>query len=231
LLLLAGCGGSKVVREEPAKLEDIPAAKNVKKLWAADSGASAVKKAVTLWPSLDDNIIYTSDPKGRVTAFAADSGRKLWKSSVDRPVTGAAAAGNGLVVIATKKGEVIALDSHDGHRLWVSALSSQVVTPAAVQAGVVVVQSVDGKLAGLSVVDGKRLWLYERSEPPLSLYGTAAPVMVGNVVLAGFATGKMPRSRSRMASSSGRCPLPNLTDAMKWNDWWTSTPRRLSCAM
>jgi len=78
-----------------------------------------------------------------------------------------------LVVIATKKGEVIALDSHDGHRLWVSALSSQVVTPAAIHAGVVVVQSVDGKLAGLSVVDGKRLWLYERSEPPLSLYGTA----------------------------------------------------------
>ena len=191
LLLLAGCGGSKVVREEPAKLEDIPAAKNVKKLWSADSGASAVKKAVTLWPSLDDNIIYTSDPKGRVTAFASDSGRKLWKSSVDRPVTGAAAAGNGLVVIATKKGEVIALDSHDGHRLWVSALSSQVVTPAAIHAGVIVVQSVDGKLAGLSAVDGKRMWLYERSEPPLSLYGTAVPVMVGNVVLAGFATGKI----------------------------------------
>jgi len=191
LLLLAGCGGSKVVREEPAKLEDIAAAKHVKKLWSADSGASAVKKAVTLWPSLDDNIIYTSDPKGRVTAFAVDSGRKLWKSSVDRPVTGAAAAGNGLVVIATKKGEVIALDSHDGHRLWVSALSSQVVTPAAVHAGVVVVQSVDGKLAGLSVVDGKRLWLYERSEPPLSLYGSASPMMVGDVVLAGFATGKI----------------------------------------
>jgi len=191
LLLLAGCGGGKAVREEPAKLKDFTAEKRVKELWSADSGASAVKKAVTLRPSLDDNVIYTSDPKGRVTAFAADNGRTLWKSRVDRPVTGAAAAGNGLVVVATKKGEVIALDSHDGHRLWVSVLSSQVAAPAAVQAGVVVVQSVDGKLAGLSVADGKRLWLYERSEPPLSLYGTAAPVMAGDVVLAGFASGKI----------------------------------------
>uniref|UniRef100_UPI00355A558D outer membrane protein assembly factor BamB n=1 Tax=Sulfuricaulis sp. TaxID=2003553 RepID=UPI00355A558D len=191
LLLLAGCGGSKVVREEPAKLKDFTAEKRAHKLWSADSGASAVKKAVTLRPSLDDNVIYTSDPKGRVTAFAADSGRTMWKSRVDRPVTGAVAAGNGLVVVATTKGEVIALDSHDGHRLWVSVLSSQVMTPATVQAGVVAVQSVDGKLVGLSVVDGKRLWLYERSEPPLSLYGTAAPVTAGDVVLAGFASGKI----------------------------------------
>lgn len=191
LLLLAGCGGSKVVREEPATLKDFTVEKHIYKLWSADSGASAVKKSVTLWPALDDNKIYTSDPKGRVTAFAADSGHRLWKSRIDRPVTGAAAAGNAIVVVATKKGEVIALDSHDGHRLWVSVLSSQVVAPAAVQDGVVVVQSVDGKLAGLSVADGKRLWLYERSEPPLSLYGTAVPVMAGDVVLAGFASGKI----------------------------------------
>src|SRR3990167_303009 len=157
LLLLAGCGGGKAVREEPAKLKDFTAEKRAHKLWSADSGASAVKKGVTLRPSLDDNVIYTSDPKGRVTAFAADSGRTLWKSRVDRPVTGAAAAGNGLVVVATKKGEVIALDGHDGHRLWVSVLSSQVVAPAAVQAGVVVVQSVDGKLAGLSDRKSTRL--------------------------------------------------------------------------
>jgi outer membrane protein assembly factor BamB len=191
LLLLGGCGGSKVVREEPAILKEFTAEKSVKELWSADSGASSVKKAVTLWPALNDNVIYTSDPKGRVKAFAADSGRAMWKSTVDRAVTGAVATGNGLVVVATKKGEVIALDNHDGHRLWASNLSSVVLAPAAVNDGVVVVQTVDGKLTGLSVADGKRLWLYERSEPPLSLYGTAAPVMAGDIVLAGFASGKI----------------------------------------
>ncbi len=191
LLLLAGCGGSKIVREEPAKLEDFTVEKRVKELWSADIGASAVKKAVKLSPALENNVIYTSDPKGRVSALAADSGRELWEVSIKQPVTGAVAAGNGIVVVATKKGEVFALDQKDGHRLWAASLSSQVLAPAAIGAGVVVVQSVDGKLAGLSAKDGKRLWLYERSEPPLSLHGTAAPVIVDDVVLTGFAGGKI----------------------------------------
>ena len=49
-------------------------------------------------------MIYTSDPKGRVRAFAADSGRRLWQARVKQLVTGATAAGDGLVVVATKKG-------------------------------------------------------------------------------------------------------------------------------
>lgn len=191
MLLLAGCGGSKVVREEPAKLQDFTAEQRVKELWTADSGASAVKKALKLSPALEGNAVYTSDPKGRVRAFAADSGRALWETRVKQPVTGAAAAGGGLVVVATKKGEVIALDQKDGHQLWASSLSSQALAPAAIHAGVVVVQSVDGRLTGLSAVDGKRLWQYERSEPPLSLHGTAAPVTFADLVLTGFASGKI----------------------------------------
>jgi len=54
-----------------------------------------------------------------------------------------------------------------------------------------VVQTADGKLTGLSAADGKRLWVYERTEPALSLHGTAAPVIVGDIVLAGFASGKI----------------------------------------
>ena len=191
LLLLPGCGGSKAVREEPAKLQDFAVERRVKEMWTADSGASAIKKAVVLSPALDGDVIYTSDPKGRVRAFAADSGRKLWETHVRRLVTGATAAGDGLVVVATKKGEVIALDRSDGRHLWASNLSSQALAPAAISAGVVVVQSVDGKLTALSVADGKRLWRYERTEPPLSLRGTARPVIVADAVLTGFASGKV----------------------------------------
>jgi outer membrane protein assembly factor BamB len=189
--LLAGCGGSKIVREEPAKLQDFAAEMRVKEVWTADTGTSAVDKAVTLSPSLDGNVIYTSDPKGQVNAFAADNGHRLWKVRVRLPVTGAIAVGDGLVVVATKKGEVVALDRADGHRLWVDNVSSEVLAPAAIHAGVVVVQSVDGKLAGLAEAEGKKLWTYERQEPALSLYGTATPVTAYDMVLTGFASGKI----------------------------------------
>ncbi len=191
LSLLAACGGSKTVREEPAKLEEFAATARVKEIWTADSGASAAKLAVTLSPATESNVIYTSDPKGRVRAFAADSGQRLWQTRVQQLVTGATAAGDGLVVVVTRKGEAIALDAKDGRQLWASGVSSQALAPAAIAAGVVVVQSVDGKLTGLSARDGKRLWRYERTEPPLSLHGTARPVIVTDAVLTGFASGKV----------------------------------------
>jgi len=191
MLLLAGCGGSKIVREEPAKLQDFTAEKQVKKVWSADIGASAVKKAVILTPYLDGDVIYTADPKGRVRAFAADTGRHLWRVSVKKAVTGGVAAGDGLVVVATKDGEVIALDKADGHQRWTTSVSSEVLAAPVIHDGVVVVQSVDGKLAGLSAQDGKRSWVYERLEPALSLYGTATPVAARNIVITGFASGKI----------------------------------------
>ena len=191
VLLLAGCGGSKVVREPPAELQGFAEQEQVKMVWSVDVGASAAGKAVTLSPLLVGNAIYASDPKGRVSAYDSDSGHRLWKTGVDQLVTGATAAGDGLVVVATKKGEVVALSSADGRQLWTAKVSSEVLAPAAIHAGVVAVQSADGKLTGFSAADGKRLWVYERTEPPLSLHGTAAPVIVGDVVLAGFASGKI----------------------------------------
>lgn len=190
-LLLSACGGGKTVREEPAELQPFTAEARVREVWTADSGASAAKLAVTLSPALEGDVVYTSDPKGRVRAFAADSGRRLWQARVKQLVTGATAAGDGLVVVATQKGEVIALDGKDGRRLWASGISSQALAPAAIGGGVVVVQSVDGRLTGLSTADGKRLWRYERTEPPLSLHGTARPVIVADAVLTGFASGKV----------------------------------------
>lgn len=221
LLLLPGCGGGKIVREEPAQLQDFTAEMRVKEIWTADSGASAVKKAVVLSPALDGDVIYTSDPKGQVRAFAADSGNKKWETHVNQLVTGATAAGDGLVVVTTRKGEVIALDRANGHRVWTSNLSSQALAPAAIGSGVVVVQSVDGKLTGLSAADGKRLWRYERTEPPLSLHGTARPVIVTDAVLTGFASGKVAAVQIRsgkllwelpVAQPQGRNEVERLVD-------------------
>ena len=190
-LLVSGCGGGKSVREEPTKLHDFQAESRVKLLWSADSGASAIDLAVKLSPAIAGGAIYTSDPKGNVIAFATDNGRKLWESGLDLSITGAVAVGSGIVVVASKKGDVVALDRANGKKIWTSNLPSQVLSPAAIYAGVVVVQSVDGKLTGLSAADGKKLWVYARAEPPLSLHGTAAPVATDNVVLSGFASGKL----------------------------------------
>ena len=90
----------------------------------------------------------------------------------------------------------------------------------------VVVQTVDGKLTGLSVADGKRLWVYERSEPALSLIGTAAPIVVDDFVLSGFASGKIVALNIKDGRALwGSSQSATRADAAKLNAWWTWTRR------
>ncbi|MBI3574143.1 MAG: outer membrane protein assembly factor BamB [Gammaproteobacteria bacterium] len=190
-LVLSACGGSKVVREPPAPLPDFTPQTQIHELWSAGVGGVSGKLPVRLVPHLDGNTIYATDMRGRVTALAADSGRRLWETNINLTVTGATGVGEGLVVVGGQKGQVIALNREDGKQAWSATVSSSVMSPPVAHAGVVVVQTVDGKLTGLTVADGKRLWVYERSEPALSLIGTAAPIVVDDFVLSGFASGKI----------------------------------------
>jgi outer membrane protein assembly factor BamB len=190
-LVLSACGGSKVVREPPAPLPDFTPQVQVQELWSAGVGGVSGKLPVRLMPHLDGNMIYATDMRGRVSALTADSGRRLWETNLNLTVTGATGVGEGLVVVGGQKGQVIALNREDGKQAWSATVSSSVMSPPVAHAGVVVVQTVDGKLTGLAVADGKRLWVYERSEPALSLIGTAAPIVVDDFVLSGFASGKI----------------------------------------
>ncbi len=190
-LALSACGGSKVVREPPAPLPDFTPQTQIQELWSTGVGGVSDKLPVRLVPRLDGNAIYATDMRGRVTALAADSGRRLWETNINLTITGATGVGEGLVVVGGHKGQVVALNREDGKQAWTTTVSSSVMSPPVAHAGVVVVQTVDGKLTGLSVADGKRLWVYERSEPALSLIGTAAPIVIDDFVFSGFASGKV----------------------------------------
>lgn len=190
-LTLAACGGSKTVREPPAPLPDFEPQVRVGELWSTGVGSGAGKRPLRLTPSFDGTTLYVADARGRVSAITSDSGRRLWETDVNHAVSGATGVGDGIVVVGTPKGQVIALNKEDGKQAWAAVVSSAVVAPPAVHGGVVVVQTADGKLTALGVADGKRLWIYERGEPALSLLGTAAPLIVDEYALSGFASGKV----------------------------------------
>lgn len=189
LTLALGCA-SRSVREPPAPLVEFEPEAKVTSLWTADIG-SATARHLTLVPALVGDRLYAADAGGNVSAYAADSGRRLWRTDVGVPVSGATGAGDNLVLVATRKGAVIAIDQTTGRQVWRAAVSSEVLAPPAASRGVVVVQTIDGKLIGLSAADGKRVWLYDRVEPPLSVRGTSAPVIAGDLVLTGFASGRL----------------------------------------
>jgi outer membrane protein assembly factor BamB len=190
-LTLAACGGGKTVREPPAPLPDFAPQVRVTEAWSTGVGRGAGKQPLRLAPYVDGTTLYAADAHGRVSAVAADSGRRLWETDVNLAISGATGVGDGLVVVGTPKGRVVALNKEDGKQAWTATVSSAVTAAPAVHGGVAVVQTADGKLTALSAADGKRLWVYERSEPALSLLGTSAPAIVDEYALSGFAGGRI----------------------------------------
>ena len=156
-----------------------------------DVGTGPDRKFLRLGPAQHGDTIYTVDVKGRVRALAQDDGKEQWRTDLDLAITGGVGFGDDLVLVASRKGDVVALDKDKGRVLWRAQVASEVLAPPAADAGVVVVQSVDGKLTGLESATGKRLWTFDRSEPALSLRGTATPVILSDAVLTGFASGKI----------------------------------------
>lgn len=177
--------------EAPAELVEFAASAQVREQWSVDTGSGPGRQYLKLIPALHDGTVYSVDARGRVRALAQDSGKQLWRTDLDMDITSGVGFGDDVVMVASRKGVVVAMDKDKGQVQWRSSVTSEVLAPPAADSGVVVVQSVDGRLTGLAATDGKRLWNVDRSEPALSLRGTATPVIVAGVVLTGFASGKI----------------------------------------
>lgn len=220
-MLVACAGESRLQREEPAPLVDLSPERKAEELWSVSAGAGAGKHVLQFAPLLIDNSIYTADHEGRVFSISADQGGIAWDVSLGTPLTAGAGGGSGLIIVAGKSGELIALNQADGQRLWKSPISGEILAPASVRSGIVVAQTMDGKIYGLSATDGKRLWAYARSEPTLSLRGTSRPVVIGDYIFTGFASGKLVALRlsdgrllweMTVAAPRGRNEIERLVD-------------------
>ncbi len=196
-VLLPGCGitswftGGESNVEPPTPLVELSQPANVATLWSENVGSGAGKVFIKLTPVVRDGVLYISDSAGRVQAFESASGKRLWETELKLPVTAGVGYGEGLVLLGTQKGQVVALARDSGKQLWIGNVSSEILAPPTVADGVVVAQAVDGWISGLAAASGERLWSLERSEPPLSLRGTSAPVAIAGVALTGFASGKL----------------------------------------
>jgi outer membrane protein assembly factor BamB len=220
-VLLAACAGGTSNVEPPAPLVSFTPSAKIKTLWSVDVGKGETKKFIELAPVMHEDTLYASDINGRVSAYAADTGRRRWQIELNEPVEAAVGFGEGLVLVGTKNADVFALDPDNGKQRWKSTVATETLGRPVAAAGVVVVQTIDGRITGLSAQDGKRLWTQQRTQPSLSLRGTATPLISSGVVYAGFASGKLiavhlesgrPLWERTVARPHGRNEIERLVD-------------------
>src|SRR5699024_5382919 len=165
--------------------------------------------------------VYVADLNGKVTAYSADKGKRLWRHNTQDNVTGGLYAGYGVVIYGTREGEAVALSEEDGSELWRQQLSSESLAPPAANASMAVFQVQDDQVYALDIDSGEQLWQFEDQAPTLILRGSAIPVIAGDHVYAAFANGKVvaldertgsPLWERRVAEPQGRSELARLVD-------------------
>ncbi len=225
LTLLAGCASSP--DKDPAEAADkkgLPAYERQTDIgirWRTVLGDGAGNAYVRLQPAVAGDMLYAADVSGRVVALELSSGDEQWQVRLDAPVlAGVTIAGEQLFLI-TRDGFLHCLNRADGASLWRSRLTSESLSPAVADARRVFVHTVDGRVTAFERADGQQAWSYETAMPVLTLRGTGAPLVLDQLVVIGFATGKVvaldkvlgiPRWEVRLGSPDGRSELERLVD-------------------
>ena len=189
-LLAAACSKEEDVAP-PAELVDFDPLVRVQRVWSTDTKGGDEVLRLGLRPAVEGERVYVAGHGGDVQALELATGRDIWRVDTDLALSGGPAVGEGLVVVGTSEGTLVALDAMTGAKRWQVTTGGEVLTAPSVAGGLVVVRTVDGRLRGLRAADGTEAWNFEQAVPRLSLRGNGAPVISGDMVLAGLDNGKV----------------------------------------
>ncbi len=195
-LLVVACGGGDKVKLDradvaPKPLADFVTTVGLERIWSRNVGANFDKRFLNLSPALDNGVVYIANSGGRIVATDIDTGARLWAADLDATLTAGVGHGPNTLIVALGDGKVAALARESGELTWTQRVGGQVLARPIVERGIVIVRTVDGKLIGLQESDGAVRWQLRREVPGLSLRGDPEPVIYGDLVITGFASGKL----------------------------------------
>ena len=223
VVMLAGCSlfGDKDDDLPPAELLKFKQTLDLKKVWSAKVGKGSELLRLSLTPVGDGTRIYTASNNGVVSAFNADTGKRVWSNELKLALTAGPGIGEDTVVVAGRDGDVVALKAVDGSELWRTNVVGESLATPLVTAGGVVIYTIDGRLRMLSLYDGSERWSMEQDQPVLTLRGSSSPIIVGSTIMVGFDNGRLialdldtgnTEWEAMMSPPSGRSDLERLAD-------------------
>ncbi|MET0331722.1 MAG: outer membrane protein assembly factor BamB [Dyella sp.] len=236
---LAGCNSYKKENIEPPTplAKDFKPTVQVERVWRASVGGGSGKSGVRLRPHVVDGVLYAASTDGKLAAFDATNGSKLWEKSSstkgwfgwgdkkrkDAFYAGGPSVAGDLLAVGTLDGHVYGVSAKDGSPRWDAQLSDEVIDSPAIDGKLVIVRTEDGRLYGLDAATGERRWVYDQGNVPLlSLRGNGPLLVANGVVFFGSDDGKLIALREdngeklweqTLASGDGRSEIDRLSDA------------------
>jgi outer membrane protein assembly factor BamB len=169
----------------------------VRKVWSADAGTgSSSSGRLSAVPLVADGKVFTLDAAGRVSAFSAANGAKLWATSLTpenekskEGFGGGLAIDGSRLYAATGYGTVVCLDPNNGAVVWTKTVGKPIRSSPTAAGGKIFFVSTDNNLYALSEDDGQQLWMARGLPQPATLLSNVSPAVSGGVVVAPFPAG------------------------------------------
>ena len=179
---LAACsyfGGTK--KPQPAELQPVTALVPARLSWSSRIGAVNFPLAVSVAGS---NIGVASDD-GTVALLDAQTGRDIWRMSVQAPIAAGVGSDGKVLAVVTKANELVAL--RDGRELWRQKLNAQAFTAPFVAGERVFILAADRSVNAFDGQTGRKLWTQQRPTEPLVLRQSGVMLAVGDTLVVGLA--------------------------------------------
>lgn len=166
--------------------------------WDVDIGSSAGSRRPLLsGPVIANGRVFTMDSKFRISAYAADKGKRLWR--VERePVKrdweafgGGLAFADGKLYVSTGYGQLTAMNSEDGAVIWEHDLPGPIRAAPLVMDGTVFAVTVDNQLFAVDAGTGERKWRHAGFAETAMLLGAAAPAGIDGSVIVPYSSGEV----------------------------------------
>jgi outer membrane protein assembly factor BamB len=205
----------------PAELISFDETVDIDVVWRRSLGKGSGAKNIRLRPEQNGDNVYAADYNGKLWALELASGDKIWSRKFDQKITSGVVVAENDLYIATEDGLLHSIAKSSGEIQWSQPLSSESIAPVVVDETQVYIRTIDGHLTAFERRGGKQNWTYEAALPVLTVHGTGSPVLVQNLVVTGFANGKLvaldrelgiPRWNKRLAIPQGRSELERLVD-------------------
>jgi outer membrane protein assembly factor BamB len=217
---VTGCSSAIDPMEPPQPLTVFTPELKVDHRWVRQLGKGNYQQYLQLTPLVDGDRVFQADHRGRVAAYRALSGERLWRVELEGTIN-SGPSGREELLLFGGDAEVIALSKQDGSLAWRAPVSSEVLSLPVQRGDTVVVHTVDGNIIALDAATGVQRWRHNESVSTLSLRGSGNPVIVDDVVLCGTANGKVVaialadgqlRWQASVAIPRGRSELERMVD-------------------
>lgn len=168
-------------------------------LWRQTFGeGSSRDRRLNASPVIADGRLYMIDARGDVSAIDAEDGDRLWSVELRGPTEydrlafgGGLAFDDGRIYVHAGYNYLVALDATNGDEVWRTEILVPFHGAPTVADGRIFVASDDNEMLALDAETGSVLWTYQGIVETARLLTAPSPAVLGDVVVAPFASGEL----------------------------------------